>query len=141
MEPGSSAGAQPPPPPAQDEFPTGALVAVVDELDHAHEAAAAAASVSASAPYVIEAGEVQAQRARREDHQGLVAKVYLALGSLVSDQQGLEDRYLEEARLGHHMVVASAADDEQADRVWDVLKAKGAHDGTWVDRWSIRDMR
>jgi len=115
-------------------------VVVIDELDRARQAAVAAKAVSASEPYVLEAGEVESLRTERDDHQGPLTRLYLALGALVSDQQALEGRYVAEARLGHHMVVASARDDEQADRVWAVLKAHGAHDGTWSDRWSIREL-
>ena len=133
-------GAQPPPPPEQDAFPTGALVVVVDDLDHALLAAQAATALSASVPYIIEADEVLSERIRRHDRQGPLKRLYLALGAMVSDQQGIETHYVEEARLGHHLVIASAGDAEQADKIWAALKAYGAHDGTWNSRWSLREL-
>ena len=113
---------------------------VVDDLDLALLAAEAAREVSASIPYVIEAAEVLSERERRHDRQGHLKRLYLALGAMVSDQQGIETHYEEEARLGHHLVIASAGDPEQADRVWAALKACGAHDGTWNSRWSVREL-
>jgi hypothetical protein len=140
MEPDAGRDARIPPPPAQDEYPPGALVAVVDDLDVARLAAGAAGPLSASEPYVIEASDVVALKARRDEHQGPLARLFLALGDLVSDQGALEDRYVGEARLGHQLVVASAHDDDQADRVWEALKARGAHHGTWTSRWTVREL-
>ncbi len=76
----------------------------------------------------------------RRSLRGVLSRLYLAVGAMVSDEQGLETRYVAEARLGHHMVVASAEDDAQADRVWQVLRAHGAHHGTWSDTWSVREL-
>ncbi len=127
-------------PPAQDEYPVKALVVVIDDLGRACAAAEAARSVSASVPYVIRSDEVESLDARRQKQQGVPTRLYHALAGMVSDEQGLERRYIAEAQLGHHMVVASAEDDAQADRVWRVLRAYGAHHGTWSDTWSVREL-
>ncbi len=131
---------QPPEPPRQDEYPPGALVAVVDDLHAAHDAVSAARFASASEPYVIIADRVQHLRDARDDDQGILKRLYLTLGAMLSDQRALEDRYLEEARLGHHMVVASASDEAQADVVWGILKSHGAHTGAWFGSATIREL-
>jgi len=136
----SGAAAPPPAPPRQDEYPPGALIAIVDDRAIGDAAMAAARDLSASPPYVIEAGQILELREARDEDQGPLRRLYLALGSLVSDQRAFEDRYVEEARLGHHMIVASAADDAQADRVWGALKASGAHTGLWMTGTTHRDM-
>ena len=133
--------AAPPPPPRQDEYPPGALIAVVDDLATGEAAVLAAQASSAFPPYLIAAPDVLRQREDRDHDQGILTRLYLALGSMVSDQRTLEDRYVDEARLGHHMVVASAADDDQADRVWASFKDAGAHTGMWMSGTSLRDMR
>ncbi len=130
----------PPAPPRQDEYPPGALIAVVDDSATGEAALLAARASSASQPYLLTAVQVLALREARDDDQGPLRRVYLALGSLVSDQRTLEDRYVEEARLGHDMVVASAEDDDQADRVWAALKSAGAHTGLWLTGTTLRDM-
>lgn len=132
--------ASPPEPPLQDEYPPGALIAVVDDRPTGEAAILAARPVSASVPYVLDASRVLRLREARDEHQGLLTRLYLTMGALVSDQRTLEDRYIEEARLGHHMVVASAKDDDQADRVWEALKAAGAHTGLWVSGSTLREM-
>ena len=132
--------APPPEPPRQDEYPPGALIAVVDDLATGDAALQAAQGSSASEPYVIDAADVLRLRQDRDEHQGLLKRFYLTMGALVSDQRTLEDRYIDEARLGHHMVVASAIDDDQADRVWDALKGAGAHTGLWVSGSTLREM-
>ena len=132
--------AVPPAPPRQDEYPPGALIAVVDDRAAGEAALLAAKESSASPPYLLTAAEVLTLREARDDDQSPLRRLYLTLGSLVSDQRTLEDRYVEEARLGHGMVVASAEDDDQADRVWADLKSAGAHTGLWLTGTTLRDM-
>jgi|GEM_PF-6701536 len=127
-------------PPRQNEYPKGALIGVADDLTTAHAVLEGARDSSASEPYLIEASDVLRFREARDDDQGLLQKLYLTLGAMVSDQRTLEDRYLEEARAGHHMIVASALDDEQAERVWSACKAAGAHTGLWLSGSSLREM-
>src|SRR5204863_1745285 len=74
----------PPPPPRQDEYPQGALIAVVDDLPTGEAAVLAAQAWSASPPYLIEAVDVLRMRQARDEDQGLLKRLYLALGSMVS---------------------------------------------------------
>src|SRR4051812_32338033 len=92
-----SATTPPPAPPRQDEYPPGALIAIVDDRASGDAAIAAAQELSASPPYVIEAGQILELREARDQDQGPLRRLYLALGSLVSDQRAFEDRYVDEA--------------------------------------------
>ena len=140
MDDAAQSVTQPPAPPLQDEFPPGAVIGVVDDMAIAEIAIQAALPVSASAPYVLEASRVLALRAERDESQGTLRRLYLTLGAMVSDQQALQDRYIEEAELGHHMIVASAADDAQAEVVWEALKEAGVHTGLWLSGSTLREL-
>ena len=127
-------------PPREDEYPTGTLVAVVDDLDRARDVVAAVGPLSAGKPRILQADEVIAQDRTRADHQGTVERAYLFLASLVSDQGEIQQQYVEQARQGHHMVVAGAHDDQQADDIWATLKAHGAHHGTFFAGTTVREL-
>lgn len=130
-----------PPPARQVEYPAGAVVAVIDDLRRAWQAADAARPESASPPYVVEASEVLRQDEQRDQQLNLLDRVYLTLGQMVSDERSLETQYLDEARAGHHMVVASARDETQAEQLWMLFRSYGAHHGTYHGALSIRDLR
>lgn len=129
-----------PVPPAHDEFQVGTLVAVA-----ADEAAAAAIvesvrSAGASDAHLLENTEVLAQHAHRKVEQGPLSALVQKLGALVSDQSALQDRYLEHARAGHPMIVATARDESTANQLWQVMREHGAHDGTWYGPRVIHEM-
>jgi hypothetical protein len=100
-------------PPRQDEYPTGTLVAVLDDLELARDAVTAVAPLSSGGARVLQAEEVIAQDRTRADRQGAAERAYLFLASLVSDQGEIQEQYVDQARRGHHMVVAEAHDDRQ----------------------------
>lgn len=127
-------------PPRLDEYPTGTLVAIVDDLDQAADAVAAVSPLSADKARVLQAEEVIAQDRTRADRQGTAERAYLSLASLVSDQGEIQQQYVEQARRGRHMVVAEAQDDQQADDIWATLKAHGAHHGTFFAGATVREL-
>ena len=111
----------PPSPPARDDFPPGSLVAVA--VDSRSAAAAIDAARAAGGPdaYLLSPAAVLGQDARRRDDQGVLGALYQALGSLVSDQRAIQDRYLEHAQAGRPMVVVSARDEATAERLWEAI--------------------
>jgi hypothetical protein len=126
--------------PRFDEFRPGTVAGVMDDLDAAQGAVLAVRASSHAEIFVVSSDEVLRQDAERRAHQGLLKKAYLALASGVSDQDRLQRVYLEEAQAGHHLVVAKARDNIEADYVWTILRASGAHDGTHFGRLSIREL-
>lgn len=130
----------PPHPPTQDEFPPGALVAVVGDMPTAMRAADAARAAGGGDAYVLSAETVLREDDDRKARQDPVAAAVQLLGSLVSDQRAIQDRYLDHARAGRHMVVAAAADERTAERVWGVLREMGARDCSWYSAGVIREM-
>ncbi len=127
-------------PPARDRFPPGSLVAVVDDMPTARLAADAARSAGGGDAYVLSAETVLREDHARQERQNPVAAAFQLLGSMVSDQQAIQDRYLDHARAGRHMVVAAAPDDATAERVWGVLRDMGARDCSWYSSGVIREM-
>jgi hypothetical protein len=127
-------------PPTHDQFPTWALVAVVDDMTAALAAVAAARAAGGGDAYVLAAGTVLLEDEERRAHHSLLAAALQLMGELVSDQRSIQDRYVAQAKAGHHMVVAAAADDVTVDRVWAALRSQGAHDGSWYGRRSIREL-
>lgn len=127
-------------PPAKDRFPPGALVAVVDDMPTARRAAEAARNAGGGDAYVLSAETVLEEDHARQEHQNPVAAAFQLLGSMVSDQRAIQDRYLDHARAGRHMVVAAAQDETTAERVWGVLRDLGARDGSWYTSGVIREM-
>jgi hypothetical protein len=138
--PGNRSAEHPPHPPAQDHFPNGALVAVVQDMNAARRAADAARAAGGGDAYVLSAETVLREEDDRRARQNPVAAAVQLLGSLVSDQRAIQDRYLDHARSGRHMVVASAADEATAERVWSVLRDMGARDCSWYTAGVIREM-
>lgn len=137
--PAGTAGEAPSAPPAHDEFPPGTLVAVA-RSDPEASAVVVAARDAGSAAYALAPSAVLGQDARRRDGQSRLSAVYEGLASLVSDQRGLQDRYLDHARAGHTMIVASATDEATAERLWEAMRAQGAHEGTWYGTTVVREM-
>ena len=101
--------------PRFDEFRPGTVAGVVDDLDAARGAVLTVRASSHAEIFVVPSDEVLQQDAERRAHQGLLKKAYLALASSVSDQDRLQQVYLDEARAGHHLVVAKARDNIEAD--------------------------
>ena len=132
------------PPPRLDELRTGMLVAVIDGSDEAMEAAAAASRACTSQwacscePYVVVAEEILAQE--RTTRHGLASRAYRFLASLLSDQGHLQHRAVEEAQLGHHIVVIGARDGTQVDEMWSELRRHGAHDGLYLGSNTTREL-
>jgi hypothetical protein len=129
-----------PPPPSQQEFPTSALLAVFDDEPAARTAVEAVATMSQSSPYVLVPEAVLAMDQDRESKQNPLGRLWTALGALVSDQTDLQNQYLEQARQGRPVLVASAQDSDAADRIWTVLRGHGAHHGTWFGNATIRQL-
>ena len=99
-----------------------------------------ARSAGAKDAHLLENTEVLAQHAHRKVEQGLLSALVQKLRALVSDQGALQDRYLDHARAGHPMIVASARDASTADRLWQVMREHGARDGTWYGPRVIHEM-
>lgn len=122
------------------------MVAVIDTSEDAMEAAAEAAQACTHEwactiePYVLAADEVLAQDRTQASRHGIAARAYLFLASLVSDQGHLRHRVVEEAQLGHHVIVVGARDDTQVDEIWSVLRRHGAHDGVYIGRNTTREL-
>jgi hypothetical protein len=127
-------------PPAHDEFPVGTLVAVAADDAAAVEIVQSVRHAGAHDAHLLENTEVLAQDAHRKVEQGPMSALVEKLGALVSDQRPLQDRYLDHARAGHPMIVATAPDEETANRLWQVMRARGAHDGTWFGPRVIHEM-
>jgi hypothetical protein len=126
--------------PRFDEFRPGTVAGVVDEWEAANDAVLRARASSHAEVFVVPSDEVLRQDAERRAHRGLLKKAYLALASSVSDQDRLQEVYVEEARAGHHMVVAKARDHIEADYLWAILRASGAHDGAHFGRLTVREL-
>jgi hypothetical protein len=132
------------PAPRLDELRTGMLIAIIDGSDEAIEAVQAASQACTSEwacscePYVVEAADVLAQD--RATRHGLAARAYRFLAALVSDQGHLRHRAIEEAQLGHHVVVIGASDGAQVDRMWSELRRHGAHDGVYIGANTTREL-
>jgi hypothetical protein len=127
-------------PPAHDEFPPGTLVAVADDAAAAAAIVGSARGAGATDAHVLGTGTVLEQDARRREEQGPLSALIQALGALVSDQRPLQDRYVEYARAGRPMVVATAPDEDTADRLWQAMRSQGARVGTWYGPRVIREM-
>ena len=127
-------------PPAHDEFPAGTLVAVAADDAAAAEIVEAARKAGAPDAHLLENTEVIARDAHRKVDQGPVSALFQKLGALVSDQRPLQDRYVEHARAGHPMIVATAPDEETANRLWQVMRDRGANDGTWFGPRVIHEL-
>ena len=130
----------PPAPPARDDFPPGSLVAVATDSRTAAAAIDAARAAGGPDAYLLSPTAVLGQDARRRDEQGVLGALYQALGSLISDQRAIQDRYLEHAQAGRPMVVVGAPDEAAAERLWDAMRATGAQDGTWYGASVVREM-
>lgn len=141
MEDEQASAGLPTPPPRLNEYPLGTVVAIVDQMDAARAAAAALVGHTAGQPYVIDSGDILREDLAMEADQGFLTKLYLSLAASVSDQGSLQDRYVAQARLGHHMVVATATDDAEIDTAWTILRSMGAHDGTYYGRLTVRELR
>jgi hypothetical protein len=129
-----------PVPPAHDEVPVGTLVAVAADEAAAAEIVESARSAGARDAHLLDNTEVLAQHAHRKVEQGPLSALIQKLGALVSDQGALQDRYLEHARAGHPMIVATAHDAATANQLWQVMREHGAHDGTWYGPRVIHEM-
>lgn len=128
------------PPPRKAEFSPRTLVAVIDDPSAAHWAVDQVRTMSSTEPYAIDPAHVVAQDRAREAQEGPLESAYRLVGSLLSDQTGLQGKYVEEARHNHWLVVAEAPDDKTADALWAVLKRSGAHDGTYFGGATIREL-
>ena len=127
-------------PPTHHEFPAGTLVAVAWDDEMAAEIVLWARGAGAADAHQLENTEVLLEDAHRRVAQGHLSALFQALGALVSDQRPLQDRYLDHARAGHPMIVATAPDAATANRIWAVMRDHGAHDGTWFGRRVIHEM-
>jgi hypothetical protein len=126
-------------PAAHDDFPAGTLVAIAVDDMTAMDVVESARGAGALDAHLLENTQVLVQDAHRRVEQGPLHALLQNLGALVSDQRPLQDRYLEHARAGHPMIVASAPDAETAGRLWRVMRAHGARDGTWYGRRVIHE--
>jgi hypothetical protein len=127
-------------PPAHDEFPVGTLVAVAVDDEAAAAIVESARDAGAEDAHLLDNTQVLAQDAHRKAERGPLSSLVQTLGALVSDQGPLQDRYLEHARAGHPMVVASAPDEAAANRLWQVMRDHGARDGTWYGPRVVHEM-
>jgi hypothetical protein len=116
------------------------VVGVIDDPTRAREAVKAVAVASDAEPYAIGPDSVLAMERDRESEQNPAQRLWAAIGSLVSDQADLQQQYLDHARQGRWVVVASARDPEGADRVWTILTGYGAHHGTYFGGAAIREL-
>ncbi len=129
-----------PDPPAHDTFQVGTLVAVAVDDAVAAEIVESARNAGARDAHLIDNTEVLVQHAHRKVEQGPLSALMQKLGALVSDQGALQDRYLDHARAGHPMIVATARDASTANRLWQVMREHGARDGTWYGPRVIHEM-
>ena len=128
------------PPPRREDEPSGSLVAVIDDPRTADEALRAVSEFSAGVPYVLSPDEVLAQDAARAEASGPAQRAWRFLGGLGVHQGSLQERYVAHARAGGCVVVAAAADEQQADAIWASLRPFGAHDGVHVQEWTLREL-
>jgi hypothetical protein len=127
-------------PPAHDDFPPGTLVGVAEDGRAAAAVIDAARTAGGGEAYLLEPSTVIGEDVERRDRQGLLEALYQVLGSLVSDQRPIQDRYLEHARAGRPMVVVPAPDEGTAEQLWHAMRAHGARDGTWYGASVVREM-
>ena len=122
-------------------YPRGYLVAVFDEPDQAQQAldVLVAQGIARDATRLWTGEGALAYHDQLKGNLGIMSQLAAKLPASRAEQAAL-DRYLTDAREGRAFVTVHVVDDDQLERVRDLLAASGGDAMRYYGRWATREL-